>query len=193
MKFVLASASPRRKELLGSIGISFEICPSEKDEKIDMSLPFSEVCSGLAVSKAEDVFKKYAELDEAAVLGADTIVVLNNMILGKPKDKEDAFEMLSALSGKSHFVYTGSCLIVKRGDSIKKTVLSDKTEVFMTSLSEKEIREYIETGEPMDKAGAYGIQGLGSKFIEEIKGNYQTVVGLNTCSLYKALKENDLI
>ncbi len=192
MRFILASASPRRRELLGGLGIDFEVCPSDTPEKIDPSASFSEVCKNLARIKAEDIFNKQGD-EDIAVLGADTIVVLNNMILGKPKDKEEAFKMLSSLSGRSHFVYTGSCLIVKKDGEVKKTVLSDKTEVFMAPMTEDEIRSYIETGEPMDKAGAYGIQGIGARFIERINGNYQTVVGLNTCSLCKTLKETGIL
>ncbi|MCD7904013.1 MAG: Maf family protein [Clostridiales bacterium] len=193
MKFILASASPRRQELLKTLGLSFEICPSNIEEKINKNASFSQVCTSLADAKAGDVLKKYSGIDEAAVLGADTIVVLNNEILGKPKNKDDAFRMLSALSGRNHFVYTGCALFVKRGDEVITKTFSDKTEVFMSEMTDNEIRDYISTGEPMDKAGAYGIQGIGARFIEKINGNYQTVVGLNTCLLYKALKELNVI
>lgn len=193
MRFILASASPRRRELLNDMGIAFEVCPSDGEETKDPTKPFDKIVEELARAKAEAVFGAYKDEDEAVVLGADTIVVLNNRILGKPKNEEDAFCALMELSGKAHLVYTGMCLIIKRGKKTESVCCSDSTRVFFSKLSENEIREYIKSGEPMDKAGSYGIQGIGAKFVEKIEGNYQTVVGLNTCSLYKLLKEYNLI
>lgn len=192
MRFILASASPRRKELLGELGLDFEVCPSKGEEIIDHSLTFDKIVEGLARAKAAEVFERLSANEDMAVLGADTIVVLNNRILGKPKDKEDAFLMLSGLSGKSHRVYTGMCLIIKRDNKENIITCADCSEVYFDSMTPEEIEEYIATGEPMDKAGAYGIQGIGARFIKKIDGNYQTVVGLNTNALYRILRENGL-
>ena len=189
MKYILASASPRRKELIKNLDVDLEVCPSGCDEALEAGLSFSETVERLAELKAYDIFEKFKNEEDILVVGADTIVVLDNLILGKPKDKEDAFATLKALSGRSHFVYTGMCLISKG----QKILCHDKTEVFMTDISDSEIISYIESGEPMDKAGSYGIQGKGSLFIEKIKGNYNTVVGLNISQLYNIMKRNDLL
>lgn len=197
MKYVLASSSPRRRELIKNLGLPFEICPSDAEETLKEGLGFGETVMRLSRLKAKDVYEKYyKEENSVFILGADTIVVLDNNILGKPKDKEDAFRMLRSLRGRSHTVYTGMCLIIKKGekeDKVKSVSLFDKTQVYMANITDKEIISYIESGEPMDKAGSYGIQKRGSLFIERIEGNYNTVVGLNTSRLYRAMKENGLL
>lgn len=172
-QIILASSSPRRQEMLRNLGLDFLIHPSGADESVDDGLKPSEVVELLAVRKASDVASKYSE---GLVIGSDTIVVLEGEVLGKPVDDEDAFRMLSALQGKKHSVYSG--LAVMDIASGKRQVGHVETKVSMRPLSEHEIRAYIATKEPMDKAGAYAIQGIGSLFITGIEGDYFSVVGL---------------
>lgn len=193
MKFVLASASPRRQELLKTLNIPFTVQPSNADERVPQGLTPAQTVEYLAKIKAENVFNSFLKEKDITVIGSDTIVVLNNEILGKPKNKEDAFNTLSRLSGNTHCVYTGMCLIIKCENSIKTLTCADCTEVTMSRLTKEEIIAYIQSGEPMDKAGSYGIQGKGALFIEKINGNYFTVVGLNVNALYNILKNNSLV
>ncbi len=181
-RIILASASPRRAELLQHITEDFEIIPSQEEELIDEVLDHHELVMELARVKAVSVLKKHPE---ALVIGSDTIVAVDNLVLGKPKDTEDAFNMLRLLSGRSHYVYTGVCL-AKKG---KLEQFYSRTEVFFASLTDAEIRRYLATGEPFDKAGAYGIQGRASTFCERIDGDYFTVMGLPVAMLYKKLEE----
>jgi septum formation protein len=178
-KFILASASPRRKHLLASLGIAFTVCVSDVDEDLDM--PACDMVAELARRKAEYAAKRH---QDAVVIGADTIVVQNGVIMGKPKNKAHAFEMLSRLQGKEHTVYTGICVI--KGEQMAQKV--EVTSVYMCALDENEILSYIATNEPMDKAGAYAIQGLGAKYIWRIEGCYSNVVGLPLNSLWGLLK-----
>ncbi len=165
MRFILASASPRRKELLEQIGVKFNILPATGEEVITKELP-GEVVMELAKQKAEEVAKTAGA--DALVLGADTVVAYEGKILGKPKDEADALRMLTMLSGKEHEVYTGVALIDNRDQSMEN--FFERTKVTMYPVSEEEIRDYIAGGEPMDKAGAYAIQGIGAKFIQKIEG-----------------------
>lgn len=183
MKIVLASQSPRRRELMEQMGLCFTVAISTKPEQVEDGLSPAELCQSLARQKAEDVFLNHPD---ACVIGADTIVVLNDgMVLGKPKDEQDAKRMLSLLEGKTHTVYTGLSICVNG----RNTTAYDSTAVTFSRMNEEEIRWYVSTGEPMDKAGAYGIQGLGCRFIERIDGNYFTVMGLPVQVLYQKLKE----
>lgn len=185
---ILASASPRRKELLEQIGVKLTVSPSNCDEKIEDTAP-DKVVQSLSLQKAADVADNQGE--NTITIGSDTIVAVNDEILGKPKDREDAFNMLKKLSGKVHQVYTGVTLIIKNDDLdnfIIKTFYS-KTDVKMKNLSEKEIEWYLNTDEPYDKAGAYAIQGLSAIFIEEISGDYNTVVGLPVAKIYCELEK----
>ena len=171
MRFVLASGSPRRKELLTAAGFEYEVRPADIDERVDPSTPTEAVAEDLAKQKAESVLKEYPD---AVVLGSDTIVVLDGKILGKPHSKQDAAEMLKALSGREHQVYTGLCVC-----SNEKTLsLTSRTDVYFHELSDELINAYVETSEPMDKAGAYGAQGLGSMLVDRIDGDFFTVMGL---------------
>ena len=154
MRFILASASPRRKELLEQIGVKFDILPATGEEVITKELP-GEVVMELAKQKAEEVAKTAGA--DALVLGADTVVAYEGKILGKPKDEADALRMLTILSGKEHEVYTGVALIDNRDQSMEN--FFERTKVTMYPVSEEEIRDYIAGGEPMDKAGAYAIKG----------------------------------
>ena len=172
-KIVLASASPRRIELLGALGLKFDVVPSKEEEEIDDCLSPVELVESLARRKAAAV----ARLRPAdTVIGADTVVVLNGKILGKPADKMDACTMLSMLEGKEHEVFTGVCVICR--DKGIEDCRHEVTKVRFSSMSKADIDGYVNTGEPMDKAGAYAIQGLGSLFVTGITGDYFNVVGL---------------
>lgn len=171
MKIILASASPRRKELLTLAGIEYDVVVSQCEEILPDGITPDKAVEELAKQKAEDVFSRNSD---AMVIAADTVVALGNTILGKPKDEDDAFNMLSSLSGRRHTVYTGVCIKTKD----KTDIFHVATEVEFYDLTEKEIRDYIATKEPMDKAGAYGIQGKGFVLVKGIHGDYFNVVGL---------------
>ena len=179
MKLVLASKSPRRSEILKNAGVDFTVRVADADETIPDGTKPCDAVVFLAARKAMAVERA----DDEVVLGADTVVVLDDEILGKPKDREDAFNMIRMLSGRVHSVFTGVCAI---GDGISLT-FAEETKVEFYPLSDDEINEYIDTDEPYDKAGAYGIQGLASKFISGIQGDYFNVVGLPVSSVYKKI------
>ncbi len=188
MKVILGSASPRRSEILKQAGIDFEVIVSDCEEVIARSLP-DEIVSELSMQKAEDVWdkavRKYgSEVDELLVLGADTIVALDKTVYGKPKDKDDAVRMLKSLSGKTHQVYTGVTVIT----SAKRFSFVSCTDVIVYDVDDDDIRAYVDSGEPMDKAGAYAIQGGFAKFIKEIHGEYNNVVGFPIARLMHELK-----
>ncbi len=199
IQIILASASPRRRELLEQIGLTFEVCPAKGEEIITKSAP-GEAVQELARAKAREVAAmvrqygvRHGELvtpQDMIVIGADTVVAVNGQILGKPGDEEDAFRMLSMLSGRSHAVYTGVALVfLDQSGRAGEHIFYEKTVVSMREMSEKEIRRYIATGEPMDKAGAYGIQGKCAIYIDKIDGDYNNVVGLPVAALYRELKK----
>ncbi len=192
MKIILASKSPRRKELLSQVGYTYECMVSEKEENTDAVQP-SDVVKELSQQKAEDVcakIEKEGQMEEdCLVIGADTIVAKDSEIFGKPKDTEDAKRMLSTLQGREHSVWTGVTLIYLRDGKKKKKVFAEETKVHMYSMSEQEIEEYIRTKEPEDKAGAYAIQGYAAKFIKKIDGDYNNVVGLPVARIYQELKK----
>lgn len=181
---VLASASPRRSELLKQIGLSFTVKASNVEEKVDAHLPPEVVAQQLARLKAHDIAQ---QCPDDTVIGADTIVVLDKLILGKPKDKDDAKEMLRQLSGSRHQVITGIA-VINLTKGIEKCV-SEITEVSFKHLSDAEIEAYVATDEPMDKAGAYGIQGRAAVFVPRIEGCYFNVVGLPLARLGQVLTE----
>ncbi|UIO44243.1 Maf family protein [Brevibacillus brevis] len=170
---ILASSSPRRRELLQTLGLSFTVITSDVDETTAEHLSASEVVEELSLRKAKEVASR---LTEGVVLGSDTVVVLDDQILGKPVDEMDAYRMLSMLQGQEHTVYSGVALIdVETGCT---EVSHSLTHVRIRALTEQEIKSYIATGEPMDKAGSYAIQGIGATIVEGINGDYFTVVGL---------------
>ena len=171
MELILASASPRRRELLSNAGYEYNIQAADIDESIYSGLSPYDTVKELSAAKAAFVAKNNRE---AVVLGSDTIVSLDGEILGKPHSKQEAASMLRALSGKTHRVYTGVCAVL--GSKSESLVIY--TDVTFYELSESQIENYIETGEPMDKAGAYGIQGYGSVLVKGINGDYYTVMGL---------------
>lgn len=186
MKLVLASASERRQELLRRITSNFDIIVSNFDEeRVGFQGSCGEYVMNLAQGKAEDVAHKVN--NGAIVIGCDTIVSFKEHVLGKPKNKSEAFSMLRLLSGSIHQVYSGIAVIDTKTKNVKIDYVC--TDVKFSSLSDEEIRNYIATGEPMDKAGAYGIQGFGGVFVEEITGDYYNVVGLPLNKLNKMLKE----
>ena len=195
MKIYLASASPRRKELLKQVGLSFKVMPSTVEEKITKTGP-QEVVEELSYQKAVDVCGRLAEdgQEDFVVIGADTVVSCWGEILGKPKDRADAKRMLGRLQGGSHQVYTGVTLAWKnRGVSPMYCTFSECTDVTMYPMTEEEIEKYADSGEPMDKAGAYAIQGLCAAYIQGICGDYNNVVGLPVGRVYQELKKRGLI
>jgi septum formation protein len=183
---VLASASPRRQELLRSANIPFEVQPADIDEDPLPNEPAKACAERLAREKAQAIAQKRSN---DAVLGADTVVVIDNQILNKPVDAADAVRMLRLLSGRTHQVITGVCLIVHGPCE----VASETTSVTMSEISEEEIAAYVVTGEPMDKAGAYAIQGRASCWIPRIEGDYSNVVGLPVARVYRMLQRAGVI
>lgn len=189
MKIILASKSPRRKELLEQIGLAFEVIVSDADENIEERVP-EEFVMELSRIKSKAVLDSVDDIDdETIIIGADTIVVYDGKILGKPKDEKDAFEMLRMLSKNVHEVITGVTLLSKKSGNVDMDTFYEKTKVFTYEMTDNEIREYIATKEPMDKAGSYGIQGIGGKFIKQIEGDYNNVVGLPVSRIYQKIKE----
>lgn len=194
MKLYLASASPRRKELLKQVGISFKTIPSMAEEKSTKTEP-DEVVEELSYRKAVDVCGKLTAegQEDFVVIGADTVVSCWGEILGKPADKEDAARMLEKLQGGSHQVYTGVTLAWKyRNMSAMYATFNECTDVTMYSMSAEEIRKYVDSGEPMDKAGAYAIQGLCAAYVQGICGDYNNVVGLPVGRVCQELKRRGL-
>ena len=197
-KIILASGSPRRKELLSQIGLSFTVRVSEADEHTEETKPEKLVCI-LSERKALAVWDELTEEEkkESILIGADTVVAVDDRILGKPADETEAFQMIKLLQGRSHQVYTG-VTILRQGDlqpleegtstcSIQKKQFFEKTDVLVYPMSEDEITAYVKTGEPLDKAGAYGIQGSFAAYIQGINGDYSNVVGLPVGRLYHEL------
>lgn len=186
MKYILASASPRRKELLKKTGISFEIIPSSIEERITKTIP-SDVVMELAEQKARAVYEEACAQD-LTVIGADTIVVYRGEILGKPADKSEAYDMLSMLSDRTHQVYTGVSLIIRKQENLSVRTFYEKTDVTFYPVHKDDLHTYVESGDSLDKAGAYGIQGDFAIHVKEIKGDYNNVVGLPIGRLYQELQ-----
>lgn len=224
-KVILASASPRRRELLTQIGMEYEVIPARGEEKLPQSrakgsadcaadcggecslncsadceessgggaeLPPSEIVELLSAQKAEEVFERLLKEKRSffTVIGADTVVALEGEVMGKPGSRQEAVSMLTRLQGRSHQVYTGVTLIAQSGEKEppRQVTFHEKTDVVMYPVSEAEISAYVDTGEPMDKAGAYGIQGRCAAFIREIHGDYNNVVGLPVGRVYQELR-----
>ncbi len=191
-KIILASSSPRRREIMDQIGAKYTVIPSTKEEKIEDIAP-CELVKKLSLMKATDVAENAAPL--SVIIGADTVVAFDGKILGKPKDSEDAFRMLSSFAGGFHYVHTGICIIIKnsaRASENKIISYSVSTRVKVTPMTEHEIRSYIKSGEPSDKAGAYAIQGLFAPFIESIEGDYYNIVGFPISSVYHTLLDEGI-
>lgn len=182
-KLILASQSPRRRELISLLNLPFQVVPSEIEEVFDDSLSIEDNLINIAKTKAEEVFAKYPE---TTVIGGDTIVVYQNEILQKPIDEADAKNMLRKLSGNTHEVWTA----VSMRSSKHAEDMIIKAEVSFYDINDEEINKYIALGEPMDKAGSYNIDGYGALFIKEVKGDYFAVMGLPIASVYQQLKQH---
>lgn len=186
-KIILASASPRRRELLHQIGLETEVLPSRIEEKPTATQP-EEVVEELSRQKCLDVAGRVQE--NGVVLGADTVVALDGKIMGKPGSAGQAAEMLKSLQGRSHQVFTGVTLAeVQKGRIVRQETFSERTEVFLFPMTEEEIEAFILSGEPFDKAGAYGIQGSFARHVKSIEGDYNNVVGLPVAAVYQRLKK----
>ena len=183
-RLVLASASPRRRDLLNMMGVGFDLRPTSADEKLPESIAPDAAVKMLAERKAAAAAEKAA--DDELIVAADTMVFLDGKLLGKPRDKDDAFRMLKMLSGRTHEVYSGLA-VAADGRVFSKAV---GTSVTFRDLSDEEILWYIDTGEPLDKAGAYGVQGRAAVFVRSISGEYHNVVGLPLCDLEMMLGEH---
>lgn len=189
-RIILGSASPRRRELLAQIGVEFEVRVSNKEEVYKSSIP-EEIVKELSLMKAENAASVLdGDIEDTVIIGADTIVVLDDEILGKPSDEEDAVRMLTRLQGREHQVYTGVA-VLDFGPDGEKTVINYPvgTKVYVNAMTEDEIRAYAATKDPLDKAGAYGIQGHGALLIEGIEGDYYSVMGLPVAGLHVILRQ----
>ncbi len=180
LKVILASASPRRKELLKMLVEDFEVIPADIDESISADIMPIMVAENIAIKKSQAIKR-----DDALIIACDTVVIIHDKILGKPRDADEAFFMLKSLSGETHSVVTGVCLQYKG----KPHSFSEMTTVRFFELSDDEISEYIKTGEPFDKAGAYGIQGRGGLLVKGIEGDFYNVVGLPVSRLKREIDE----
>lgn len=191
MKVILASKSPRRAALLNLAQIEYEIFPSNFDESTVKIFNIEEKSKELAYQKALNVFNNTQ--GDRTIIGADTIVVKNNKIYGKPKDREEAIKTLRELQGDKHEIYTSLAILIEYQGKYKEIKELCKTEVTVSKMSDEEIIEYVDFEEPYDKAGAYSIQSCFCKFVEKIEGNYMSVVGLPVYRVYQILKENEII
>ncbi|MBR6504582.1 MAG: septum formation protein Maf [Clostridia bacterium] len=191
MRIILASGSPRRKELLKKLIGKFDIIISDFDENIIKSQEKNseELVKKLSLAKANDILSNLNENKDFTIIAADTIVCINDEILGKPLDEHDAKKMLEKLSNNIHFVLTGMTVIINKNGIINKDTVCSKSTIYFNKLTESEIIEYINTGEPLDKAGSYAIQGIGNKFIKKYKGNFDSIVGLDTIQLKDILEK----
>lgn len=191
MKVILASNSPRRKELLNQILDKFEVIKSDFNEDDIKEKNPENLVKMLSLKKAEAVFDKFKD-NELLVIGGDTLVYFDGQVLGKPKSEEDAYRTLKRLQSNKNEVYSAFTIILKKNNEIIKETSLSKSIVTMKSMSDEQIKEYIKTGEPMDKAGSYAVQGIGSKFIDNIEGSYNAVVGLDVEKLKELLRNYNL-
>ena len=187
MKVILASKSPRRKELMDLLGVDYEIMVSEADETLEEGLSLEEQSKKLAYIKAKAVFDKTT--GDRVVIGSDTLVVKDGELLGKPKDKQDAINMINAIKNDKHQVITSIAILIQKDGKNAEYLDYDIADVYVSDLSDTEIEEWINTGKAYDKAGAYAIQLEFAKFIEKIDGNYNTIVGLPINKVYNILKK----
>lgn len=187
-KIILASASPRRRELLANAGVIFQICRSNGEEVITKEKP-EDIVRELALQKALTVSDEREMEEGTIIIGADTIVSYKDKLLGKPKDEADAVRTLCMLENETHQVYTGVAILQKKHGAWNPTVFAEKTDVTFYPVTEKEIKEYVRTGEPMDKAGSYGIQGKFGIYVKGINGSYTNVVGLPIGRLFYETKK----
>lgn len=187
---ILASASPRRTELLKQAGFTFTVIPSSIEEQRTETSP-DKLAEDLAFQKAEDVYQSVKQDytgKDFMVIGADTIVYYDGEVLGKPADEQEAFDMLKMLSDRTHQVYTGLAIILRKTDEKQIYLMHERTDVTFYPISDHELKDYIATGDPLDKAGAYGIQGPFAVHVKKINGDYNNVVGLPIARLYQSLQ-----
>lgn len=189
-RIVLASGSPRRKELLALLGWEFDILPAEQEEIIRGGTP-ADIVMELSLQKALEVSARTQE--EMLVIGADTMVALSNQVMGKPEDEAQACHMLQKLQGQIHQVYTGVTLVYGPGQRREQYTFYERTNVEMYPMTQEQIRDYVRTGEPMDKAGAYAIQGIAARYVKQIQGEYNNVVGLPVARLYQEMYRRGLV
>lgn len=188
MRIILASKSPRRKEILGMIVDKFDIMVCEEDEILDNTLSIKEQSIKLAYDKAKNIFNRTN--DDRIVIGSDTIVVdENDKIYGKPKDREDAIKILNSIKGKEHSVFTSIAVLVSKNGKTYEDIDCDIARVYIDNMTDEEVTKWIDTGEAYDKAGAYAVQGRFAKHIEKIDGNFWTVMGLPINKVYNILKK----
>lgn len=193
MRFILASGSPRRRELLTQVGIIFEVITSSVDEVVTVNNP-DQVVESLSKQKAEDVFHRIKDVHEdMVVIGADTVVASEGKILGKPKNEMDAYNMIEGIAGKTHSVFTGVTLCMMQNGKERTITFSEETKVMVDVMTPENIRDYIATGESLDKAGAYGIQGRFAAYVTGIEGDYNNVVGLPVGRLCKVLRQEGIL
>ena len=196
MEFILASSSPRRKQLLSTIISNFDIIPSDIDENELKKLETNpqKLAEKLSYEKAYSIFiDKYKENNEYTVIGSDTLVSFGNIILGKPKDRDDAIRILKLLQGNSHDIYTGTTVIIKKEHSIIFETRVNKSTVYFKNISYYDICSYVDTKEPMDKAGAYAVQGIGKVYLKGYDGDYNSIVGLDTHMIKSIFEKYNLI
>lgn len=191
MKIILASASPRRKDLMDLAKFDYEIIPSNFDEKVDINLSFEEQSKEIAYEKAKDIFDNTQ--GDRTIIGADTLVILDQKQLGKPKTREEAIQMLTNLQGRSHIVYTSMAILIEKNGELKEYKELNQTRVWIKKMSLKEIENYVDSENPYDKAGGYAIQSCFAVFIDKIEGDYATIIGLPISRVYSILKENDIL
>jgi len=190
MKIILASKSPRRKELLDLIHVNYEIMVSEVEEKLEPNLTIEEQAQKLSYQKAKAVFDKTT--GDRVIIVSDTMVIKNNKPYGKPKNEEEAMAMLKELQNGKHQVITGLAILMQNNGEYKEEITYDITEVSIKEIDEQERIDWVKSGNALDKAGAYAIQGEFAKYIEKINGNYTTVVGLPVHKVYEILKNNHI-
>ena len=189
MKVILASQSPRRRELMDLANIDYEVIVSEFDEVVDKKFNLEEQSKEIAFGKANDVFNNTQ--GNRIVIGADSLVILDGEQLGKPKDRDQAIEMLKKIQGRCHTVYTSIAVLIENEGEYKEYKELHQAKVFIKEMTDEEIEQYVESGEPYDKAGGYGVQTSFAVFVEKIEGEYSVVVGLPLCRIYEILKENN--
>lgn len=191
MRVVLASNSPRRKELLHQIFDSFDVIKSDFNEEVVDEKNPEKLVKVLSSKKAEEVFDRIESNEsELLVIGGDTLVYFDGQVLGKPKDEKDAYNTLKKLQGNKNKVYSAFTVILKKGSKLKKETVLSKSIVTMKTMADEEIEEYIKTGEPMDKAGSFSVQGIGNKFVDSIEGAYNSVIGLDIEKLKEVLEKH---
>ena len=194
MRYILASGSPRRRELFSKVVPEYEVIPAVGEEVTTKELP-AEIVEELSFQKASEIFYKNLtdSSDGLVVIGSDTVVSYKHRVLGKPADRTQAADMVRMLQGQTHSVYTGVTVFYRTGGEDKSFTFSECTDVHVAPMTEEEIAEYVSTGEPDDKAGAYGIQGQFAVFISGINGDYYNVMGLPVARLYKEMRDHDLL